>query len=208
MAVKKGVVVRIRAEKGVPDSFLGEGGGHWQIACSESFPEAEKIGFDPFLLTGEECPGPSETYGNFIGNQQDVVLSAESFDATEKARRMRYDARCTLNKRFHDAGGNLLMMFLEQLFGNRQVVGGGILGCHVRWQTVGVWDGTFNRLQKQGGENGIETVHPTAAHRSNRISVIGRVETEEFVLLGSRFDVSPILVGHLHRNFIRACPIT
>jgi len=101
MAVKKGSLLGVRAEEGIPDAAVGDGGRHRQIAGSQPLGEAEEVGGHLLLLAGEQRAGPAEADRHLVENQEHVVPAGQFADAPEIALRVDDHSPGHLNDRLH-----------------------------------------------------------------------------------------------------------
>ena len=74
VAVVQRAAFVIRAEERVVDCVVGHRRGHRQVAAGESFAQAQKIGHDVLLLAGEHRARAAQADGDFVGNQEHVVV--------------------------------------------------------------------------------------------------------------------------------------
>ena len=61
----------------------GDGRGHRQVAAGEPLPEAQQIGSEPALLGREQRAGAAESGGDFVADEQDVVVAAGGTEGGE-----------------------------------------------------------------------------------------------------------------------------
>ena len=116
VSVEEGFEVCVCAEKGPVDCASGEGRGERHVAASQPFADRHQIRRDPLMLAGEHLAGAAESGGDFIGDQEDVVLGAQLTNSLQIARRGGQHACCCLHERLDNEAGQFTVPILEDLF--------------------------------------------------------------------------------------------
>ena len=65
----------VGSEESLVDASRGHGRGHGQVSARQAFADTHEVGTDSALFGGEQRASSSESSGNFIGNEQDVVFA-------------------------------------------------------------------------------------------------------------------------------------
>ena len=151
---------------------------------------------------GEETTRATEAHGNFVADQMHAIGVAECAHALQILWVMHRHARCTLNERFDDDGGNFAFTGDEQLF---QRIGG----------TIGNADGAFARFGLAGIRRGSQVHMVTTderrvgvaeqrniSHRqgTHRFTVITALQAGKFTFIRTAL-ILPGMQRHLERNF-------
>ena len=76
VAVVEGAVAVAEVGEGVVDGVFDEGGAEGHGAAGEGFADADEVGVDAGVVVGEAFAGSAEAHGNFVDDEQDVVLLA------------------------------------------------------------------------------------------------------------------------------------
>jgi len=167
------------SKKGRIYAFRGQRCSQRQISSGNPFGKAQKIGLYLLLLAREQCPGAAESCGDFISNQQHVVLVAKLSDVAEISWWVDQNSGRSLNEGFHD-DGRCVLMILAQLSldlvkavlqpgfpgvscGNSQRHGGGYCEC----------------AEQQVFLAAVKEVNATDTDRAQRVTVVGVADAEK-----------------------------
>ena len=96
VAIVKNAIAVLRASEGIVDRVRGDGHTHGQVASGERFAKAHDIGDDAGFFTREHRAGPSETYGDFVRDEDESIFVAEFSCFNEILDRVDAYAGCTL----------------------------------------------------------------------------------------------------------------
>ena len=116
VAVEEGFIFGRRAEEGVEYFLSGERGREGEIAAGNAFGDAHEVRLNGFVFNGEHFAGSAEAGGDFIADQERVVLGGETADFAEEAGGMDDHAGGALDDGFNSYCRNFLMMSLEEFF--------------------------------------------------------------------------------------------
>src|SRR5579872_65850 len=99
--VQFGVLVVERAV----DGLRSDNGRQWEVAGGQTFRQTNEIGTNAGLLAGKESPGAAKSYGDLIGDEQNVVSIARLAEQLKIDRMVHAHARRTLHQRLYHDGG-------------------------------------------------------------------------------------------------------
>ena len=139
----------------------------------------------------EHRPAATKACGDFICDQEQIMLSTYAFDSLERFRRMESHSRCHLRKRLDDHCRKLILSL-----SNKRI--------ERRLEFIGLWNRLRELLQQKPFEVGMHAVFRIAnAHRARRVAVVCVLKTDELITrrFSSRRTIRPVLHRHLHRHF-------
>src|SRR5450759_1780398 len=102
MTVKERLSLFVITKEGTENLFRCKRRGKRQQASGDSFSHAHQVRRDPGVLAGEHLARSAESYGNLIGNQQDVILATETAKSRQILDRLVPHSRSALHQRFHN----------------------------------------------------------------------------------------------------------
>jgi len=182
VAVEEGFEVCVSAEKGLVDLIACEGCGQRHVAAGQSFADRHQIRCDSLMLAGEHLAGSAESGGDFIDNQEDVVLGAEFTHPLQIARRRGEHSRCGLHEWLDDEAGHFTVPVLEDLL--NRVKAGHLAGREgqTKWATIAIGRVCFGGGEEQRLESPVEEINIAHADCPDGIAVIGQLQMKKCVL--------------------------
>ena len=133
------------------------------------------------MLAGEHLAGAAEPGGDFIGNQEHIVLGAEFTNPLHIARRGGQHACCGLHERLDDEAGQFAVPRLEDLF--NRVEAGHLAGRkgQIERATVAIGRVCFGGGEEQRFESSMEEINVTHADGADRITVVSQLQMQECI---------------------------
>ena len=185
--------------------LAGENGADGVHAARNGLAKSDHVGLDARPLGAEHAAGAANASLNLVGNENDVVLLAESLNLGEVVVIGDHDTSLTLNG-LNDDGGSLLAVGLEDLFNVGDVVvsdglasgrrGGTNVGDVGAIVVLGLWVGG----ECDGGHlervSSCQNVHLVSLTYSAAVEVVRDGKDESLALLNALDLVSP-LAGNL-----------
>ena len=162
VAVIEGPAGGVGAEESPPNLVARQGRRHRQVAAGQALAQAQQIGADRFVLASEQLAGPAEPRGDFVGNQQNVVLARQLPHTAQVAGRVREHAGRALNQRLDHDRRQVLVMCVQGPLQLVQVVPAGGRASHTRRQPVTIRCGQADDFEQQRPEHLVKPLH--AAH--------------------------------------------
>ena len=197
VAVVEGGVGVGFVEEGLEDIVGGEGGGEGQVAGGDAFGEAEEVGFDILVFTGEHLAGAAEAGGDLIDDEEGVVFLGELGHAREEAGGVDEDAGGTLDERFDDDGCDLAWVLGKEAVHFVEAVVTALVGRAI--EAVGVGRGGQEGREGEGAEDFVENAYATDTYSAEGVAVVGVFQGEEGG--AGLVEVSPVLVGDFEGDF-------
>ena len=202
VAVEKRPAFAVFAQKGVEDLTGGQRGGHGQVSARDALAQAEYVRRDAFFLAGEHGAGAAEAGGDFIGDEQDVVRSAEVGNPLQIAFRMNQHPARALDERFNNEGGNAVRLSSQDIFDRTQTALVARLFAGTERTAIRMGRRRVQRREEERPVGLVEAIDIADAHGADGVAVIALREAEKagFPRFRIRF-LSPVLEGDFKGDF-------
>lgn len=191
VAVVEGAVAVAEVAEGVVDSVFDDGGAKGHGAAGEGFADADEVGVDAGVVVGEAFAGTAEAHGDFVDDEQDVVLFAAVGELLEVAGGVDFHAGGAEAEGFEDDGGELMGVVGDDGAGGFKAV-----GIIVRRS----WKGEFGGVGDDVAVGFVEVVDKADAEGAEGVAVVALVHADEGFFFGAA-DVVPVLDGNFEGGF-------